>query len=263
MLHVSIIMPCFNSEQFIEEAIQSVLEQSFTDFELMIIDGGSSDNTINTINRLSKIDNRISYIANLDDQGPAHARFKGIEKSKGKYIAFIDADDLWLPNKLDLQINFMIKNNLSFCYTRYRSINESGQKVGCLIPMYSSYNFTKALGRRGIGTLTVAVKKSVLTKDIIKNYGKSHGEEYLWWLLILKKGIVARLLNIDCARYRIVGDSLSTNRYLHQKIVWHTYRNEIGLNLFFSIFHYTSYILDAAARKTWMFICGKNLRKSL
>ena len=263
MLPVSIIMPCFNSEKFIEEAIQSVLEQSFTDFELIIIDGGSSDNTINIIKKLSKIDKRISYIANLNDQGPAHARFKGIKKSKGKYIAFLDADDLWLTNKLDLQINFMIKDNLSFCYTRYRAINESGQKVGCLIPMYKSYNFSKALGRRGIGTLTVAVKKSVLSTDIIEYYGKSHGEEYLWWLLILKKGITARLLNIDCARYRSVGGSLSTNRYLHQKTVWHTYRNEIGLNIFYSIFYYISYLIDASARKIWIFICGKNIKKSL
>jgi len=263
MPSVSIIMPCFNSEKFIEESIQSVLEQSFTDFELVIIDGGSSDNTINIIKRLNEIDNRILYIANLDDQGPAHARFKGVKKSKGKYIAFIDADDLWLPNKLDLQINFMMKNNLSFCYTRYRSINESGKKIGCLIPMYNNYDFTKALCRRGIGTLTVIVKKAVLTNDIIENYGKSHGEEYLWWLLILKKGIVARLLNIDCARYRSAGGSLSTNRFLHQKTVWHSYRNEIGLSLFFSIFYYTSYIFDAAARKTWMLLCRKSLRKSL
>jgi len=263
MPSVSIIMPCFNSEKFIEEAIQSVLEQSYADFELMIIDGGSTDNTVSIINRLSKIDNRISYIANRNDQGPAHARFKGIKQSKGKYIAFIDADDLWLKKKLDLQINFMIKNNLSFCYTRYRTINESGQKIGCLIPMYSNYNFSKALGRRGIGTLTVAVKKSVLTEDIIECYGKSHGEEYLWWLLILKKGIIARLLNIDCARYRNVGGSLSTNRYIHQKTVWHTYRNEIGLSLLFSIFYYISYIFDASARKIWMLLCGKSLRKSL
>ena len=91
---VSIIMPCLNSGKYIEEAIQSVLNQSFINFELFIIDGGSTDKTINIIQRFTKIDNRIIYINNLDDQGPAHARRIGIKKSKGKYIAFIDADDL-------------------------------------------------------------------------------------------------------------------------------------------------------------------------
>ena len=248
---VSIIMPCLNSGKYIEEAIQSVLNQSFINFELFIIDGGSTDKTINIIQRFTKIDNRIIYINNLDDQGPAHARCIGIKKSKGKYIAFIDADDLWLSNKLNSQIDFMKINDVSFCYTKYRSISESGKKVSCLIPMYSSYNFSQALGRRGIGTLTVIMEKSLLTNDVIDSYGKSHGEEYLWWLLILKKGVVARLLNIDSARYRNVSSSLSTHRYNHQKTVWHTYRNEIGLNLFATIFYYTSYILDASIRKTW------------
>lgn len=253
---VSVIMPCFNSEKFIESSILSVLNQTFKDFELIVIDGGSSDNTTKIIKKIASTDTRLSLIENLEDQGPAHARYRGINKSKGIYIAFIDADDLWLNNKLSLQINFMKENDLSFSYTRYRTINEIGSKTGCLIPMYKSYNFTQALGRRGIGTLTVILKKSMLTKDIIEHFGKSHGEEYLWWLLILKKGAKAQLLNMDTARYRKVGDSLSTNRLIHQKTLWHTYRNEINLTFFSSAFFYTSYILDASLRKIYVFLCG-------
>ena len=250
---VSIIMPSFNSEKYIEEAIKSVLNQSFISFELVIIDGGSTDKTVNIIQKFTKIDNRIIYINNIDDQGPAHARCVGIKKSKGTYIAFLDADDLWLSDKLNRQIGYMKTNGVSFCYTKYRLINESGGRVSCLIPMYSSYSFSQALARRGIGTLTVIMEKTLLTNDVISCYGKSHGEEYLWWLLILKKGVVARLLNIDSARYRKTGFSLSSHRYRyrHQKTVWHTYRNEIGLNLFLTTFNYTSYILDAAIRKVW------------
>ena len=253
---VSVIMPCFNSEKFIEASIQSVLNQTFKNFELIIIDGGSSDNTTKIINKLALTDNRLSLLENLEDQGPAHARYKGINKSKGIYIAFLDADDLWLKNKLSLQINFMNENNFSFSYTRYRSINETGLKTGCLIPMYRSYNYTQALGRRGIGTLTVVLKKSILTKDIIEHFGKSHGEEYLWWLLILKKGTEAKLLNIDTARYRYVGDSLSTHRLTHQKTLWHTYRNEINLTFFSSVIFYASYIFDASLRKIRVSLCG-------
>lgn len=257
---VSVIMPCFNSEKFIEASIQSVLNQTFKDLELIVVDGGSSDNTIHIIKKLSSTDNRLSLLENFKDQGPAHARSKGINKSKGTYIAFLDADDLWLNNKLFLQINFMKENDLSFSYTRYRTIDETASKTGCLIPMYRSYNFTRALGRRGIGTLTVVLKKSMLTRDIIENFGKSHGEEYLWWLLILKKGAVAHLLNMDTARYRNVGDSLSSHRLTHQKTLWHTYRNEINLNFFSSIFFYTSYIFDASLRKIYVFLCGLKFR---
>jgi teichuronic acid biosynthesis glycosyltransferase TuaG len=257
---VSVIMPCFNSEKFIEASIQSVLNQTFKDFELIVVDGGSSDNTIKIIKKLASSDARLSLLENLEDQGPAHARYKGIIKSKGIYVAFLDADDLWLNNKLYLQINFMNENDLSFSYTRYRTINETGSKTGCLIPMYRSYNFTQALGRRGIGTLTVVLKKSMLTKDIIEHYGKSHGEEYLWWLLILKKGAVAQLLDIDTARYRNVGDSLSTHRFIHQKTLWNTYRNEINLTFFSSVFFYTTYILDASLRKIYVFLCGLTSR---
>ena len=248
---VSIIMPSFNSEKYIEDAIQSVLNQSFISFELLIIDGGSTDKTVNIIQKFTKIDNRIIYINNIDDQGPAHARCIGIKKSKGTYIAFIDADDLWLDDKLNHQIDFMKTNSVPFCYTKYRLINKSGRRVSCLIPMYSSYSFSQALGRRGIGTLTVIIEKTLLTNDVIDCYGKFHGEEYLWWLLILKKGVVAKLFNIDSARYRKTGTSLSSHRFLHQKTVWHTYRNEIGLNLFSTIFYYSSYILDALIRKVW------------
>lgn len=253
---VSVIMPCFNSEKFIEASIQSVLNQTFKDFELIVIDGGSSDNTIKIINKLASTDTRLSLLENLEDQGPAHARYMGINKSKGTYISFLDADDLWLNNKLNLQINFMNENDVAFSYTKYRTINETGSKTGCLTPMYKSYNFTQALGRRGIGTLTVVIKKSMLTKDIIENFGKSHGEEYLWWLLILKKGTVAHLLNMDTARYRKVGNSLSTHRLSHQKTLWHTYRNEINLTFFSSVFFYTSYVFDASLRKIVVFLCG-------
>jgi len=257
MLTVSVIMPSFNSEKHIKEAIKSILNQSFIDFELIVVDGGSTDNTVKIIQDLSKKDKRIVYIDNIDDQGPAHARYIGIKKSKGEYIAFLDADDFWLNSKLEKQTDFMKLKEISFCYTSYRSINESGKILSCLIPMYKKYDFTQALGRRGIGTLTVIVKRSLLTDDVIGHYGKSHGEEYLWWLLILKQGVRAKHLNIDSARYRNTDDSLSTHRYNHQLTVWHSYRNEVGLSLLPAIYYYSSYIIDVLIRRTWVVLCTK------
>ena len=258
MAIVSIIMPSFNSEKFIGKAIESVLLQTFDNWELLIIDGGSNDRTVDIIKEYSKQDDRVIYINNKDDMGPAHARCVGVKQCSGEYVAFLDADDLWLVGKLELQVKFMQEHNIDFSYTSYRSTNESGERESCVIPMYSSYNFFQALSRRGIGILTVIVKKKLLSNDVIETYGKFHGEDYLWWLLILKQGIVARHLDKDTARYRHVDESLSSHRYRHkhQATVWDSYRNEVGLGFFISVFCYSSYLLDASFRKIWTMICS-------
>ena len=111
---VSVIMPSFNSCRFIEDAVNSVLNQSYKNLELIVVDGGSNDSTIELINKISATDSRLVIINNINDDGPAHARQVGIEKSQGNYIAFLDADDYWLPEKTEMQINFMEDNNFNF-----------------------------------------------------------------------------------------------------------------------------------------------------
>jgi len=260
---VSVIMPAFNSMRHISEAIESVLSQSFSDFELLVIDGGSTDGSVEIINKFVENDNRVIFLNNIDDQGPAHARSVGIRHSTGKYVAFIDADDAWLSNKLSMQINFMEDISIDFCYTSYRSMDESGVKLSCIVPMYSSYNFYQALARRGIGTLTVMVRRGLLTESVLNEFGKSHGEEYLWWLLILKQGGVAKHLDEDTARYRDAEGSLSTHRYRHQLTVWNSYRNEIGLGIVMAIVFYSSYMIDAASRKMWVAVCSRFIKSRL
>ena len=259
MALVSIIMPSFNSEKFIENAIESVLSQTLDDWELLISDGGSNDRTVDIIKEYSRQDDRVVYIDNKDDMGPAHARCVGVKQCSGEYVAFLDADDLWLAGKLELQVKFMQEDSIDFSYTSYRSMNESGEREGCVIPMYSSYNFFQALSRRGIGILTVMVKRKLLSNDVIETYGKSHGEDYLWWLLILKQGTVARHLDKDTARYRHVDGALSSHRYRykHQATVWDSYRNEVGLGFLMSVFCYGSYLLDASLRKIWTMACSR------
>jgi teichuronic acid biosynthesis glycosyltransferase TuaG len=253
---VSVIMPSFNSGQYIKKAIQSVLAQSFFDFEILIIDGGSVDNTIEIIKYYAERDGRVIYLNNVNDKGPAHARSIGINRCSGKYVAFLDADDIWLPNKLLLQTEFMRLNDVSFCYTSYRIMDKTENQVTCIVPMYKSYNFYQALSRRGIGTLTVMISRHLLDAKIIQNNEKFHGEEYLWWLLILKQGNIARHLNEDTARYRQTDNSLSSHRYKHQMTVWHSYRNEVGLGLFLSSAYYTSYLFDVTLRRIRVTFCG-------
>src|SRR4051794_36610860 len=111
---VSVVMPSFNSIKHIGEALTSAQRQSFQDFELIVVDGGSKDNSRDTVLQICQQDSRVKLIDNVDDRGPAHARSVGIKHAKGRYVAFLDADDVWLPQKLEYQVSFMLQTGARF-----------------------------------------------------------------------------------------------------------------------------------------------------
>ena len=155
---ISIVTPTYNSGKYIEETISSVLMQSYRKWEWFIVDGGSSDNTIEIINNYKKKDSRINLIISESDSGPAEARCNGIKASNGLYIAFLDSDDLWHPNKLMYQIDFMIKNEISFSYTLCRELQKDEENVSIILPTSNSFNYNEYLRKRGIYAFTVMVK---------------------------------------------------------------------------------------------------------
>ncbi len=259
---VSVIMPTFNSCKHIEEAIHSVLNQTYKNLELLVIDGGSTDTTIKLISKISSHDNRLVYVNNTNDAGPAHARQVGIETSKGEYIAFLDADDYWLPEKIERQLKFMQNNNFKFSYTGYRSVDEDGNNLSCPIIMKESYNLRRGLMHRGIGILTVMIERRILSKDVICS--RSHfAEDYFWWLLILNNGYVAHHLDIDSARYRNSKNSRSSNIYAHQLSLWRIYRGALSINFTKAIFYYTYYLLNTSVNKVRVYICSNISNKLL
>jgi teichuronic acid biosynthesis glycosyltransferase TuaG len=254
---ISIVMPAFNSTRYLREAVQSLQQQTWPNWELLVVDGGSRDGTQDLVKALSAADPRVRLIPNPDDKGPAHARCTGVRHAKGKYVGFLDADDIWLPTKIEDQVSFMERAGVLFTYARYSAMSADGSFVSCPLPAYSHYTFRSALALRGIGTLTVVVHRECLTEEVISNYGKSHGEDYLWWLMVLRSGVEARLIDKNLAHYRQTAGSLSTYRFRHQKTVWHTYRNEMGLGRLQSALFYTSYMLDVAQRRLRTNVCSK------
>lgn len=253
---ISVVMPSFNSERHIGDAIRSLLKQTYSSFELIVVDGGSKDRTRTIVSQFALADPRVKLLENANDKGPAHARCIGIRASDGEFVAFLDADDYWLPSKLEEQVCFMRAQDVSFSYTLYRRVSDSGSSVGCVIPMRVRYDFHSALRHRGIGTLTVMLRRELLTEDIIARWMRAGGEEYLWWLLILKKGATARLLNADLARYRDTASSLSKNQIYTLKSVWRMYRDDIGLGVVEAANHYASYFVDSAIRKLRLIACS-------
>ena len=241
-------MPTFNSEIYISESIKSVLNQHFHDWELLIIDGGSTDNTLRIVEQFSVSDPRVNLIKNSDDCGPAHARSKGIRAARGEYIAFLDADDIWLPSKLEAQVKFMEHNNYSFTYTLYSQISSNGLNLTAPLQAKKSYSFPGYLGCRGIGNLTVIVRRDIFTSSILNTF-KYRAEDTIWWLLILRSGVIAYLLPQVLAQYRITPGSLSSQRVKNQSAVWRAYRDVFGLGIFVCSFYYASYVVDVLLRK--------------
>lgn len=214
---VSIITPTFNNEKFIAETILSVQAQTYQNWELLIVDDCSTDKTAEIISSFQEKDHRIKYFYNATNKGSALSRNIAIQKAKGKWIAFLDSDDMWHPHKLEKQIEFMKKNNYLFSYTNYCEIDSSSNERGILIsgPKVISHKLMTAYCWPGCLTVMYDAEKIGLMQsaDIKIN------EEYALWIKITKQ-TNCYLLNENLAKYRKHNDSLTDQPYL-KLIKWH------------------------------------------
>jgi len=246
---VSIIVPSFNSAQFLRQCIQSVIDQSYSSWEMLIVDGGSTDRTVGVVEEFALDEPRIKLIDNPEDNGPAQARAVGIRESRGTYLAFLDSDDLWLKDKLFAQVTFMQAHGLDFSFTSYRFLYSNGKQSVAQMYGWRKNSFKQYLGRRGIANSTVMLTRDCFSEEVLNTVGKSHGEDTLWWLLIMRSGVSAHCLRTPLTLYRRVPGSLSTKVMKNQKTVWHSYRNELALNQVEAAFHYIRYIADVLGRR--------------
>lgn len=243
---VSIIMPCFNSEHFIIESINSVINQSYKNWELIIIDDNSKDRSIEIIQEFLQKENRISLIINEENSGAAISRNKGIEASNGDFIAFLDSDDIWKEEKLEKHIDFMMKNDLLLSYTYYSQISEDGSFIKKVTPPHS-LNYQQLLKTCHIGCLTAIYNKKKLGKVYMPNIRKR--QDYALWLKILKQNNTAICLPEYLAFYRIRSDSISSNKIKAAKYNWHLYRKIENLNFFKSSYYFVHYAINGIYQK--------------
>lgn len=238
---ISIITPSYKNEKFISETIESVLTQTYQNWEMIIVDDLSPDNSNKVIEKYIKYDNRIKLIKLNKNSGPAVARNRAIVESKGRYISFLDADDTWFPEKLDKQIQFMNKYNLSFTYSSYDLIDEDNNSLGTFVTQeYISYS--SLLKTNSIGCLTAIYDISKLDKIYMPNIIKR--QDYGLWLKIMKKTDAVRGLLEPLATYRIVENSVSSNKVIAAKYVWKIFRDVEKLNLFKSCYYFCFYIYN-------------------
>lgn len=232
---VSIIMPTYNCASFIEESIISVIKQTYTNWELIIIDDFSIDNTTEVVNKYVKSDNRIKYLKLDVNSGAAIARNTGMEIAKGKYIAFLDSDDLWMEKKLEKQISFMEENKYNFTCTKYRQIDEYGKENGVIIKVKKKVDYNGVLLSCPIGNSTVIYNVKELGKFQVPNIRKRNDDAL--WLQILKKEKYAYGLDEVLMEYRVRGNSISSNKFDLIKYHWYLYREIENISIIRSVWH--------------------------
>ncbi len=236
---VSIIMPNYNSGRFIENSLASILAQTYENWELILVDDCSTDDSIKIVETLIANDRRIKLINLTKNSGPSVARNCAIEEANGRYIAFLDSDDLWHSDKLLKQISFMKEHNAALSFTGYYHIDEKSGTVIDQMYIPDKINYSGLLKQNIIGCLTAMYDTQKLGKiympDILKR------QDFALWLTILKKIPYAYGLDEPLAYYRVRTASVSSNKILASKYNWKLYREVEKLPLHKAIYYFGWY----------------------
>ncbi|MBT6398187.1 MAG: glycosyltransferase family 2 protein [Verrucomicrobia bacterium] len=241
---VSIVCPAWNASSHIEFAMQSVIRQTYDSWELIVVDDGSSDDTAQIVERFSKIDGRISLLRNASNKGVADARSLGISQARGRWLAFLDSDDEWLPTKLAETIEFARKMDSPLTYTGYSTMSHSGRVDG------SSIRVPARVSRKELLTSNVIVNSSaIIDRASFDPVGilpvLKSSDDFARWLEILKFHPFAYGLQRDLVRYRLTTKSLSRNKFRALRKVWRVYRLSAQIGILSSLLLIPIYILRA------------------
>jgi teichuronic acid biosynthesis glycosyltransferase TuaG len=236
---VSIITPAFNAEGFIRDTIESVQNQSLREWEMIIADDGSTDSTAEIVAEFMADDPRIKIIKLPGNLGPALARNAALDQCEGRFVAFLDSDDTWLPHKLEYQIDFMLKRSAAFSFGQYRRVTEDGEKLGRIIDVPELVTYHQLLKHNVIATLTAVIDTEKTGPVRMTNEGY---DDFILWLEILRRGFVAHGIKKDLARYRVVAGSVSRKKLRAARWVWNIYREVEKLSLAQASWNFGNYV---------------------
>lgn len=242
---VSIIMPAYNAESYIASAIDSILNQSYQNWELLVVNDASADTTGKIVQEIQKKDPRITLLTNAANMGIAGSRNVALENAKGRFIAFLDSDDLWLPEKLDTQLAFMVESGAAITYSGYTRIDEHGKYLGTVKPP-KLVSYDDLLKSNHIGNLTGVYDCESLGKEYFKRF--KH-EDYIAWLNLLKRTAYAHGLPQELAQYRVYSGSTSSNKLKTISWQWRIYRESEQLSAARSCILMISYIWNAVYKR--------------
>ncbi len=245
---ISIVVPVHNAEKFLEETIKSVMAQTYTDWELLLVDDCSKDASKTIASGYEALDKRIRLIALEENVGAAKARNVGIRESKGAYLAFLDADDIWVKEKLERELKFMKEKQAAFVFSGYEFADEQAVGTGKIVRVPETINYKQALKNTTIFTSTVLFDRSKIDKELLLMPDVKSEDTATWWQ-ILKTGIEAYGLNENLVLYRRSANTLSSNKFEAIKRIWYLYRKVEKLNIFSSCYNFIGYAVRAVLRR--------------
>lgn len=265
---VSIIVPVYRASAYIAETMETVKKQTYQNWELILVDDCSPDDSVEVIRKAAgqaaytskKIKGqelseerfegtgRIRLIRKTKNEGAAKARNTGVELADGRYIAFLDADDIWMPKKLEKELAFLHEKQAAFVFTAYEFGDEQAQGTGKIVKAPEQLTYRKALSRTVIFTTTVMLDRQKLRGDLLQMPAVESEDTATWWK-ILREGYVAYGLNEPLAIYRRPAKSLSSNKFIAMKRIWNLYRREEKLTISVSAFCFCLWAVRATLRR--------------
>lgn len=248
---VSVITPTYNSEKYIENTIKSVQSQTYSNWEMIVVDDCSGDGTCKIVENISKSDKRIKLIKQEQNKGAGAARTLGMRNASGKYIAYLDADDIWLPDKLEKQVEFMSNKNIGFSCTSYEVIDDAGNKLNKTVHMLPKVDYVVFLTNNLLQTVGIMVDTEIVDKECLVMPDIRRRQDAATWLQILKAGHDCYGLGDILAQYRRAANSLSSNKFEAVKGIWQLYRKIEHLSLPFSCYCFVRYAFLAVWKRIY------------
>lgn len=232
---VSVIIPVYNGEKFIGETIESVQSQSIDDLEILVVDDCSVDNTAAIVGSYVDSDPRVVFFRLTRNEGVAAARNQALKMARGRYIAYLDSDDLWLPNKLERQIAFLEEKGEGACFTSYETIEEDGAHRNC-VHVPSRIGYRQFLKNTITCSHTLLFDTEIIDKALLVMPDIRKGQDFATWLQVMKAGHVFFGLDEVLAKYRKRSGSLSSNKWAAVRRTWNIYRNVEHLSIPYSAY---------------------------
>jgi teichuronic acid biosynthesis glycosyltransferase TuaG len=240
---VSVIIPTYNSEKFINETLDSALSQTYHSMEIIIVDDCSSDSTQNIVDPYLRKYSNLKYERLINNSGAAVARNRGLELAIGRFIAFLDSDDVWYPNKLEMQLELMTQDNLPICFTAIEMIDENGRLIKGKRHVKGKVDYKFLLKNTMIATSTVVIDRKI-TGEFRMPLRRS-GQDYATWLYLTRNGHVAHGIDLPLVKYRKGKNTLSSKKIQNIKKVYQIQTMNEGIDTFNAIYNSLWYAFNA------------------
>jgi len=244
---ISIVIPVYNAAPYLRETIQSVKAQTYPDWELILVDDASTDDSMEILQSY-KAEN-IKVLSMLKNKGPAAARNEGIRRAQGRYLTFLDADDIWDKDKLQKQLNFIKEKQCAFSFTGYEFADETAKRNGKIVSVPEKITYPEALKNTTISTITVMFDRRKLPTELLLMPENCQREDTATWWKILKKGYAAYGLNEPLSVYRRHAGSHSSNKWKAVKGTWRMYREQEKFSVLKSAYYMIFNLMNAVKRR--------------